>query len=75
MKTTLQMTNKQEVKKAIYNMGGPKISAEKLRVSTSTISKWIRNGVIPNLDMATRVSAASGFTVDSLRPRFEQKVG
>jgi hypothetical protein len=66
------MTKNQEVKKAIFNMGGPKIAAAKLWVSTSTISKWCRNGVIPNLDMATRVSTASGFAVDSLRPRFKE---
>jgi transcriptional regulator with XRE-family HTH domain len=66
------MTENQEVRKAIYNLGGAKIAAGKLRVSTSTISKWCRNGVIPNLDMATRVSAASGFAVDSLRPRFKE---
>ncbi|MEC5217780.1 hypothetical protein RCH09_002743 [Actimicrobium sp. GrIS 1.19] len=67
------MNNKEEIKKAIFNMGGTKIAANKLWVSTSAISKWMRNGVIPNLDMATKVSEASGFTIDSLRPRFEQK--
>ena len=72
MKKTLPMTDKQEVKRAIFNMGGPKIAAAKLRVSTSTISKWIRNGIIPNLTMATLVAEASGFAVGALRPRFEQ---
>lgn len=66
------MTKNIDVKNAIYNLGGPKIAAVKLRVSTSTISKWCRNGVIPNLDIATKVAEASGFAVDSLRPRFEQ---
>lgn len=66
------MTENQDVKKAIYNIGGPKIAAANLRVSTSVISKWCRNGVIPNLDMATRVAVASGFAVDSLRPRFKE---
>ncbi|WP_038485368.1 hypothetical protein [Collimonas arenae] len=67
------MAKEPEIKKAIYNMGGPKIAAANLRVSTSVISKWIRNGVIPNLDMATRVAAASGFDIASLRPRYEQQ--
>lgn len=67
------MVNGEEIKKAIFNMGGPKIAGANLQVSTSTISKWIRNGIIPNLDMAKKVAEASGFDVASLRPRFEQK--
>lgn len=67
------MGNGEEIKKAIFNMGGPKIAGATLQVSTSTISKWIRNGIIPNLDIANKVAEASGFHLSSLRPRFEQK--
>lgn len=67
------MKNSTEIKKAIFNMGGPKIAGLHLRVSTSTISKWIRNGIIPNLNKAQQVSEASGFDVTVLRPRYEQE--
>jgi hypothetical protein len=65
------MTKNEEIKQAIYNMGGPKIAGRTLRVSTSAIGKWIRNGRIPNLDLAQRVSTASGFPLAILRPRYE----
>jgi hypothetical protein len=65
------MGKNEEIKKAIFNMGGPKIAGANLQVSTSTISKWIRNGIIPNLVIARRVADESGFDVASLRPRFE----
>ncbi|PWF44019.1 hypothetical protein [Massilia glaciei] len=61
------------IRKAIYNMGGPKIAAQGLDVSRSAIGKWIRLGVIPNLEKATMVAEASGFDVAVLRPRYEQK--
>lgn len=67
------MKKSEEIRKAIFNMGGPKLAAENLQVSTSTISKWIRNGVIPNLNQAEKVAEASGFNLSSLRPRYEQK--
>jgi hypothetical protein len=66
------MTRDKAVKKAIFNMGGPKLAGSDLQVSTSTISKWIRNGVIPKLDQARKVASASGFDIALLRPRFEQ---
>lgn len=65
------MNKSEEIKKAIFNMGGRKIAGRELRISTSTIGKWIRNGRIPNLDLAQQVSKASGFPLDTLRPRFE----
>lgn len=68
------MDRNEEIKKAIFNMGGPKIAGQDLKVSTSTIGKWIRKGCIPNLDKARQVAAASGFDLLSLRPRYEQKV-
>lgn len=67
------MMGDKAVKKAIFNMGGPKIAGQSLQVSTSTIGKWIRSGVIPNLEKAKRVAEASGFDLYLLRPRFEQK--
>jgi hypothetical protein len=67
------MIRSEEVKKAIFNMGGPKIASAQLQVSTSTISKWVRKGVIPNLDKARKVAEASGFSLCSLRPRYEQE--
>ena len=67
------MTNQVEVFKAIFNMGGPKIAARELNVSTSAVAKWIRKGVIPNLDIASRVAELSGFSVEVLRPRYEPK--
>ena len=65
------MTNQSEIFKAIFNMGGPKIAARELNVSASAVFKWIRNGSIPNLDIANRVAELSGFSVDVLRPRYE----
>ncbi|MES2025269.1 MAG: hypothetical protein V4448_06915 [Pseudomonadota bacterium] len=65
------MKNNTEIQKAIFNMGGPKIAGLHLQVSTSTISKWVRNGIIPNLNKAQQVSEASGFPLETLRPRFE----
>lgn len=67
------MEKNEEIKKAIFNMGGPTIAGRRLEVSTSTIAKWIRQGQIPNLDKAEKVAEASGFSITSLRPRFEQK--
>jgi hypothetical protein len=72
MKRNLMM-NGDEIKRAIFNLGGPTIASNDLQVSTSTIWKWIRNGVIPNLDKARKVAEASGFNLSSLRPRYEQK--
>ena len=66
------METKQEVKKAIFNMGGRAIASKHLRVSVSTVGKWIRNGVIPNLIKAREVSKASGFGVETLRPQYKQ---
>ena len=60
------------IKKAIFNMGGPKIAGRELRVSTSTLGKWARNGVIPNLEKAQQVAKASGFELSLLRPVFKQ---
>lgn len=68
------MERKEEIRKAIFNMGGPKIAGQDLQVSTSTIGKWIRKGCIPNLEKARQVAAASGFALETLRPRYEQKV-
>lgn len=67
------MTGDTTVKKAIYNLGGPKLAGKLLDVSTSTIGKWIRSGVIPNLEKAKLVAQESGFSLTSLRPRFEQQ--
>jgi hypothetical protein len=67
------MERSEEIKKAIFNMGGPKLAAESLQVSTSAISKWVRKGMIPNLNQAKRVAEASGFDLASLRPKYEQK--
>lgn len=69
------MRDELAVKKAIFNMGGVKLAGQFLQVSTSTIGKWTRNGVIPNLEKARLVAQQSGFALASLRPRFEQKVG
>lgn len=68
----IRKMEKNSVKKAIHNMGGPTIVARQLRISTSTVSKWMRNGVIPNFDKAQHVAKASGFEATLLRPRFEQ---
>jgi predicted site-specific integrase-resolvase len=67
------MMRNEEIRKAIFNMGGPKIASAELQVSTSTIGKWIRNGVIPNLDKAKKVAEASGFALTLLRPRYQQE--
>ncbi|MGZ3239367.1 MAG: hypothetical protein ACXWJK_03125 [Burkholderiaceae bacterium] len=64
--------NQSDIKKAIYNMGGLKIASGELAVSTSAISKWIRNGVIPNLQKAKLVAEKSGFDLNTLRPPYEQ---
>jgi hypothetical protein len=65
------MTSQIKIHKAIFNMGGTKIAARELNVSTSAVAKWIRNGSIPNLDIANKVAAMSGFSVEVLRPRYE----
>lgn len=67
------MRDELAVKKAIFNMGGAKMAGQFLDVSTSAIGKWARNGVIPNLEKAQLVAQESGFSLASLRPRFEQK--
>ncbi|MCI2810408.1 hypothetical protein [Eoetvoesiella caeni] len=67
------MNRHEEIKKAIFNMGGLKIAASTLNVTPGAISKWVRNGVIPNLHKAEHVANASGFDLASLRPRYEQK--
>jgi len=69
----IEMKKNEEIKKAIFNMGGPKLASVQLQVSTSTISKWIHKGVIPKLDKAKIVAMESGFDVALLRPRYEQK--
>ena len=71
-KGRIKMTGNQEIRKAIYNMGGPGIAAASLEVSTSAIGKWIRNGKIPNLNIAKRVAKESGFSLESLRPVYGQ---
>lgn len=65
-----EMERNGAVKMAIHNMGGTKHAGA---VSVSTIGKWIRNGVIPNMTKAELVAQESGFSLASLRPRFEQK--
>jgi transposase len=67
------MKNSEVIRKAVFNMGGPKRASKVLNVSISTIGKWVRKGVIPNLDKAMEVSKASGFKLTLLRPRFEQE--
>jgi transcriptional regulator with XRE-family HTH domain len=66
------MTDELAVKKAIFNIGGVKLAGKFLGVSASTIGKWSRNGVIPNLEKAKLVAQESGLSLASLRPRFEQ---
>ncbi|MFZ6772435.1 hypothetical protein ACO0LB_06915 [Undibacterium sp. SXout7W] len=66
------MKNQEVIRKAIFNMGGTKIAASSLRVSPSTIGKWTRNGVIPNLEKARLVAKQSGFKLNTLRPPFKQ---
>lgn len=60
------------VRRAIFNMSGPKLAGITLQVSTSAIGKWSRNSLIPNLEKAKRVADASGIELSLLRPRFEQ---
>lgn len=60
------------IKQAIINMGGVTKTANKLLVSSSVIYKWAREGRIPDIDLAEKVAAASGYPVQMLRPR--QKV-
>lgn len=67
------MTDEFAIKKAIFNMGGIKVASQFLRVSPSTVGKWSRNGVIPNLAKAKLVAQESGISLASLRPRFEQQ--
>jgi hypothetical protein len=66
------VSNSEIVRRAVFNMGGTKVASRELEVSTSTVGKWIRNGVIPSLDNARKVAEASGFDVAVLRPRYEQ---
>lgn len=61
-----------QVKRAIYQMGGATLAGNKLHVSTNTVHKWVRAGVVPRLDKAEQVSLASGIDVAMLRPRFEK---
>jgi hypothetical protein len=58
------------IKKAVFNMGGTKMASQELQVSPSTVGKWIRNGVIPNLGKAKKVAEASGFDLTQLRPAY-----
>jgi hypothetical protein len=58
------------IKKAVFNMGGSKMASQELQVSPSTVGKWIRNGVIPNLGKARQVAEASGFELAQLRPTY-----
>jgi len=66
------MTSTETIKRAIHNMGGPTRAGIQLQVSTNTVHKWVRKGVIPKLEIAEQVAAASGFDLALLRPRFEQ---
>lgn len=66
------MSGSETVRRAVFNMGGTTRASQDLRVSPSTVGKWIRNGVIPSLDQARKVAEASGFDVAVLRPRYEQ---
>ena len=68
------MKGKDNIKMAIHNIGGTKIASEKLNVSTSAISKWIRQGKIPNWNLANAVAQASGFIIDELRPTYQNGV-
>lgn len=68
------MDGSEIIRKAVFNMGGTKMASEDLRVSPSTVGKWIRNGAIPNLGLARKVAEASGFDLALLRPRFEQTI-
>jgi hypothetical protein len=68
------MERSEMIRKAIFNMGGPKIAGRKLRVGVSTISNWVRQGCIPNLERAMFVAEGSGFDVNLLRPRFDPNV-
>lgn len=67
------MNSNEVIKKAVYNLGGATKAANKLLVSTNTVHKWVRNGVIPNLDLAMQVAQLSGFEVGLLRPRYKQQ--
>lgn len=68
------MEKNQTIKQAIHNLGGLQIAADHLGMSRSAVSRWIRNGEIPNLHIAKRVADESGFNLASLRPIFKQKI-
>jgi DNA invertase Pin-like site-specific DNA recombinase len=69
----METRERQEIiKRAIFNMGGTKLAAQSLQISPSTIGKWLRNGVIPNLEKARVVAEESGFEVSILRPPYKQ---
>jgi hypothetical protein len=68
------MERNEQIRRAIYNMGGPKAVSRILQTSTSTISKWIRNGAIPNIDKARMVAEGSGYDLHTLRPWLEPYV-
>jgi DNA-binding phage protein len=57
------------IKQAVKNMGGVTKCANKLLVSSSVIYKWAREGRIPDIDLAEKVAAASGYSLEQLRPR------
>lgn len=65
--------NCEEVRKAIFNMGGATRAGIVLEVSTNTVHSWVRKGVIPNLDKARKVAEASGFDLRVLRPMYVQE--
>ena len=60
------------IKQAVHNMGGVTKVANSLLVSSSCVYKWTRLGRIPDIDHATKVAEASGYSVEQLRPRQEK---
>lgn len=62
------MTHQNSVHEAVYRIGGPLHASIFLKVSTTTLHRWIRKGFVKRYDKAVLLAKASGFRLEDLRP-------
>ncbi len=56
------------VRRAVAIGGGPTRVSNLLSISNATVHSWAKNGRVPNLDYAKKLSDLSGIKVSLLRP-------
>ena len=60
--------NENYVRTAVERVGGITRTSNQLGVANQTVSIWVKNMRVPNIDLARRLSELSGGDLPRLRP-------